>query len=443
MGAWRTALLAGLVLVAVAGCSGAAPSGPASSLRADGVGARDPTGSDPRPTASGASASAAFPSTVAGLPVLTVARAGQLLAAGDLDGRVVAVAGYFDQVTPSCPYPGRYIGPLISWCRFAAFTDSAATAQLCQPMGDNGTVCRMPAEGSLAPFLLDETSGVQATAKTGLEPVALVVLGHAGDARQWRCTADTQADCARAFVVDRVAWVAGHEVPLAAPETGDHVSSRAIAPKMSLEQAADAAGVGDSLLTGAAFAARDVATVDPRWTIGGGRTVWLLRSLAAPASGSSTARSATVWLVDDATGSVIGSHPLQLDPGYEPARLWPMATVSGSECCSGNQAVPYDRVASSTGAVLVEGLVSQGASGNELGTTYGSGYEASPIVLSAGTYTITVWLGTYSAGVDGPVRDECSSQVTLKPRGDTAIAAVFPKGRTCSFAAAAVPTSAP
>ena len=51
----------------------------------------------------------------------------------------------------------------------------------------------------------------------GTEPVALVLIGHAGDARQWQCTAATQAECANAFVVDRIDWAAGHDVPLAAP----------------------------------------------------------------------------------------------------------------------------------------------------------------------------------------------------------------------------------
>jgi hypothetical protein len=87
---------------------------------------------------------AGSPAAVAGLPVVSVARADELLRSGKLDGQAVAVAGYFDQFTPSCPYPGRYVGPLESWCRFVAFTDSRATAQLCQPEGSNGMSCSQP-----------------------------------------------------------------------------------------------------------------------------------------------------------------------------------------------------------------------------------------------------------------------------------------------------------
>src|SRR5690348_13144532 len=49
-----------------------------------------------------------FPSIVAGLPVLSVADAVEQLGAGQLDGQAVAVAGYYDEIEPSCPYPGRY-----------------------------------------------------------------------------------------------------------------------------------------------------------------------------------------------------------------------------------------------------------------------------------------------------------------------------------------------
>jgi len=74
-----------------------------------------------------------FPAEVAGLPVIRVADAVGLLQSGKLDGQAVAVGGYYDQFTPSCPYPGRYIGPLEDWCRFVAFTDTSAGAKLCQP----------------------------------------------------------------------------------------------------------------------------------------------------------------------------------------------------------------------------------------------------------------------------------------------------------------------
>jgi hypothetical protein len=387
-----------------------------------------------------------FPSEVAGLPVISVADAVGLLQSGKLDGQAVAVAGYYDQLTPSCPYPGRYIGPLEAWCRFASFTDTRASAKLCQPEGTNGMSCHKPSGTNLSPWFMTETSantwGWMSAGATG-EPAALVLIGHAGDPRQWQCTAATQAQCADAFVVDRVAWVSGSEVPPTAPETGDQLSGKVITPVMTLDQVAAAVGLGDDLLTGAAFRRGDVATIDPRWNLAGDDIVWLVRSLGqAAGSGAPETRPETVWLVDDATGKVIDSHPLELAADYQPARLWPMATVHGVECCAGD-VFPFYRVASGDGTAVYEGMVSSSASGDGDATTYGGTYGSGLLVLPAGDYAITVWLAGYAGGVTGPPRDECSTQVTLRPLDDVALNADFPTNEACTLGPAPVPTPVP
>ena len=132
---------------------------------------------------------------------------------------------------------------------------------------------------------------------------------------------------------------------------------------MTLAQVGAAAGVGDDLLTAAPFRAGDIATVDPRWNMAGDNVVWLVRSLAsATGSDAPEARPETVWLVDDATGRVIDSHPLKLAGDYQPARLWQMATAHGVGCCSSNVSAFY-RVESGDGTVVYEGLVPGGQSG--------------------------------------------------------------------------------
>ena len=73
--------------------------------------------------------------------MITVAHAVELLGSGKLEGQAVAVAGYYNEVALPCPFPNRYVGPLESWCRMVAFTDTRAAAQLCQPEGTNGTSC--------------------------------------------------------------------------------------------------------------------------------------------------------------------------------------------------------------------------------------------------------------------------------------------------------------
>ena len=393
---------------------------------------------------SGRPADATFPSEIAGLPVISVAEAVDLLHSGRLDGQAVAVAGYYDQVTPSCPYPGRYIGPLEAWCRFASFTDTRASAKLCQPEGANGMSCHQPSGTNLSPWFMTETSGDTwgwASGGATGDPAALVLIGHAGDARQWQCTAATQAECAGAFVVDRVAWANGSDLPPAAPETGGQDSGKVITPRMTLDQVAAAIGLGDDLLTGAPFRKGDIATIDPRWNFAGDDLVWLVRSLAqAAGSGAGETRPETVWLVDDTSGKVIDSHPLKVAADYRPARLWPMATVHGVECCAGD-VFPFYRVESGDGTAVYEGLVSSSASGEGDATTYGGSYGSGLLVLPAGDYAITVWLATYEGGVTGSPRDECSTQVTLQPLDDVALNADFPASKACIIGPAPSPSA--
>lgn len=384
------------------------------------------------PSASGA------PSEVAGLPVIGVDRAVELLQSGQLDGQAVAVAGYFDQELTPCPYPGRYVGPLESWCRFVAFTDTMADARLCNSSG-----CREPTVANLAPYFMTETSGSPGSWQAGGplgEPVGLVIIGHAGDARQWQCTAATQALCAGAFVVDRIAWAAGHDVPPTAPPTSDEQTGDPIAPRMTLGQVAASIGVGENLLTGAPLRAGDIANVDPRWNFAGDNIAWLVRSLVPAQVGDTEARGETEWLVDDGTGKVIDSQPLKLPPVYQPARLWQMATAHGDDCCTGVVEAFY-RVVASDGTVVRDGMVSGDESGAHGATTFGGGYESGPLVLPAGQYTVSAWLATNNNHVEGTPRGECSTQVTLSPLGNVALNADFPPDKACTFGPA--PSSMP
>ena len=397
-----------------------------------------PPASGPSPSA-GPTLNASFPSQVAGLPVVTVAHAAELLRSGALDGQAVAVAGYFDEVFLPCPAPMQYIGPLEDWCRAIAFTDTRADAQLCHPEGSNGTACGKPSGTYLAPFFVSETSGDASTwlAGSGDQPVALVLIGHAGDARQWQCTAATQAACAGAFVVDRIAWAEGHDVPPAAPQTGDQ-QGKVITPRMTLAQVAAAIGPENELLTAAPFVANGVSTVDPRWNLTGTDLVWVARSLVPGAASTAETRPETVWLVDDATGRVMDSNPLQLAAGYQPARLWQMAIAHGANVPADEAA--FYRVVSGGGTTVYEGPVSGFSSSGQGLTTYGGFVNDSapvigpaPLVLPAGGYSISAWLATYDSGVMGTPRGTCSTQVTLKPLDDLALNADFPSGQVCTF----------
>lgn len=440
IGAVGRLAVAGLVLVVVAvGIflrlpSATGPAGPAS------------------PSASGSSlatgqqVAGVFPSQVAGLPVITVAHAVDLLQSGKLGGQAVAVAGYYSAFYPACPYPGRYIGPLERWCQYDVLADTRAGAQLCQPMGGGEVGCGQPTGTHLDPFFMSETSGDPNRWLTGGatgEPAALVLIGHAGDPRQWQCTPGTQARCATAFVVDRIAWAQGQQVALAAPQTGGQQSGVPLTPRMTLAQVAAVVGPANTVVSGAAFRAGDIASVDPRWNLVGDNLVWLVRSVAAAASPQSDAtRPETVWLVDDATGKVLDSQPLKLDPSYQPARLWQTATVHGAGCCASN-VFAFERVASADGTPAYEGQVSGGESGTIDTTTFGGGYGSLPRVLPAGQYSIAVWLATYDGGVMGTPTRECSTQVNLRPLDVVTLNADYPAGKACTILPAASPSSGP
>ncbi|MEX2315228.1 MAG: hypothetical protein WD628_05870, partial [Thermomicrobiales bacterium] len=274
-----------------------------------------------------------------------MAQAVDLLERGDLDGRAVAIAGYFFESMPSCPPPMRYIGPLDDWCRFVAFADDVASATLCT-YTDNSITCRPPSGTHLAPFFLSETSGALPSASDG-KPTPLVLIGHAGDPRQWQCAADTQEGCRQAFVVDRIAWANGEEVPLTAPEPWDQTTFERLVPRLTMDQATAVLGLGDQVLAAAAFRAGDIPTVDPRWNLAGDEIMWIVRSIGADASADAT-RSVTVSLVDDATGNLVDAHDLALDAAFRPARLWTIATANDLGCCAGD-VFPFYRVRSEDG----------------------------------------------------------------------------------------------
>ncbi|MEX1156612.1 MAG: hypothetical protein WED12_05545 [Chloroflexota bacterium] len=367
------------------------------------------------------------------MPVVSVAQAVDLLERGDLDGRAVAIAGYFFESMPSCPPPMRYIGPLDDWCRFVAFADDVASATLCT-YTDNSITCRPPSGTHLAPFFLSETSGALPSASDG-KPTPLVLIGHAGDPRQWQCAADTQEGCRQAFVVDRIAWANGEEVPLTAPEPWDQTTFERLVPRLTMDQATAVLGLGDQVLAAAAFRAGDIPTVDPRWNLAGDEIMWIVRSIGADASADAT-RSVTVSLVDDATGNLVDAHDLALDAAFRPARLWTIATANGVECCAGD-VFPFYRVRSEDGTVLHDGMVLGGAYGRDNATTYGPGV---PLVLSPGTYSVTVWLASIDGGVIGPPTDECSTEVSLRELDDLMLETHFPAaGHACAFGQPSAP----
>jgi hypothetical protein len=120
------------------------------------------------PTRSGTRASPGrigeFPSEVDGMPTISIGDAKALLAADRLDGRAVAVWGYWiATMIPSCPAPGRWISPLESYCHFDVFSDTTYPGFTCTPIANGGTSCQgnQPPAGAhtLSPRILTESAG--------------------------------------------------------------------------------------------------------------------------------------------------------------------------------------------------------------------------------------------------------------------------------------------
>ena len=205
----------------------------------------------------------------------------------------------------------------------------------------------------------------------------------------------TRNSCARQFVVDRVAWAGGADLPLEATKASYFPLDSQPQPALTLDQVASTVGVPDGLLTAAVVNPDDLASVEPRWNVAGNDLLWFVRGLAASDSQSSAddpTRAGQEWLVDDATGAVLESGSVALDPGYTPARIWFQAT-RGSDHLSNelDRRVPAYDVFQVEEQLLHAGHVSGTTHGRPGLITYGPDL---PLALEPGTYTIEFWFRT-------------------------------------------------
>lgn len=250
-----------------------------------------------------------FPTEIDGMRVQTVAQALELLNEGALNGRAVAVAGYFDQGYPPCPGPMEPQAPFEGFCYFVKFSDTPTS--FCASPTDLMT-CHYGQSLDPRPFLL-ETDTPEEISAVGATPV--VFVGHADDARKWQCAAENREGCSRAFVVDRVAWVNGKPLAWQATTRYD------IAVRMSRDDIVDA--VGQQPLSAYAVEAQDISSLDPRLQYAGDDVLWLVRLIdpARPGRLDDATRPEKIIVLDDATGEVVATLDLALDPTYRPGQL--------------------------------------------------------------------------------------------------------------------------
>jgi hypothetical protein len=338
-----------------------------------------------------------LPTSILGLPVYTVAGISRLAANGSLDGRFAAVAGYWAQFALPCPFMPHQPA-VLGFCSGGSFADTPEAARN-QGGSVNGPVpvsVRETANGSLL-WSLGQSSGDPGS--MGVGSVALIV--HRADSRAWQCAPNDRAACHSRLVIDNVAWVNGSIV--AAPPDMSHLDGAS--PALSIDQViAAAVQPGQQLVTAYPLKGSAMNDVDPRFVGLADGVVWYVRVISGPPDADGIAPGKDV-LVDDATGTVVSTLPLEVDAAYKPARI--VLDAKGWEGPVGN---PVFTLSVGTEVRIAGDL--------------GAGTE--PILLDAGDYKVHAFINTPQANpVAGPT---CDLDLTVAAGDDVSYFANFSAG---------------
>ena len=342
------------------------------------------------------------------MPVISVAQMHELAAAGKIDGRVVAVGGYWSQQMIPCPF-APHQSVMDGFCTGITFADSGEPPS--RGIGDPSII--LPREAANGNLLF--------TAQTSAAPGAVVLIGHAGDSRAWQCKPDDRAGCGSKFVIDRVAWINGQEQDVNSPSSDLTLAQLHLTP----DQAATAAlHEGDTLLTAYPLLAIDMNNVDPRFLNVGAKPpyvgavsnpAWYV-SVATGTADTDGVLTSAARVVDDASGQVLAEMPLTVAADYRPARL---IFESGQD--SRNEFGPN---------LYPRGEV------NSVGTPIFADYvglSSTPVALIAGQYVLRGFVGNQNGG--GDVGDlTCDLPVTVAAEANVAFAATCFTKTSCSWA---------
>lgn len=310
---WRPATLlpaagglTAVFVVAVALFSGSATpiaSPPAGSAgpSASGAAASTTPAASPSP---GGSPAADFPNEVLGLPVITVARLLELTDEGTHAGEVLAVGGWYLAPPPvPCPaIPGP--APLLELrCPETFFWLSERPEELSTVMPDGSVQIHPPSAPAVNPKFVEGTVAALHDAEIG-EWVPVVFLGHVGDERAALCP--SPETCEQTFVVDRVAWADGEDVPIQLY----HDPSLAGMIKTSLADAesyVEATLPGATILSVAYLAGGTVRRIEPHALYEGDAPLYVIRVIGTRPCGPLLSVGTYGW-----------SDPLLFTPAGEP-----------------------------------------------------------------------------------------------------------------------------
>jgi hypothetical protein len=339
------------------------------------------------------------PETALGLPVLTVAAAQALIDSGAVDGRFMAVGGYWYQFALPCAYQ-PHIAPLADHCGYGELFD---TRQNPNPGSSDG----------LSPAFVAESAASFGGVPNG---APVVVLMHVADARLWQCPGDQRADCKARPVLDRMVWADGQEVDPTQFQP-DLVTTTSYDAAIA---AATESGMGPAVLAYPLDASR-LQDVDPRFSGSTNGLVWYVRVNSGAPFSNDVAPGIDV-LIDDETGELLSFLTQEINMDDLRARV---VLDSNGWIPAGDARPRY---------VLANGPLwdSGWPTANYLEGWLDS--SSAPLALTgrAGDpepYTVHAYIGTETTGLpDGP---SCDLSLDLRPGDDVAYYADFPMSGDC------------
>ena len=339
----RVIKVAGYLAVAclIGACSGAGGSSPGPTVAGTGSspGATVATATE-SPSPPSSDALAGFPTEILGLPVHSVSEAIALRDAGKLDGRAVAVAGYFVERAVALPCPAPMVrSPLTEPCTIGSSYLMETPEQVETIVRTGNSIdegFREPESAHLAPFFQTLSESVDLwqgqPRDKPLEPKPVILIGHVGDPLEWFCPSSARNECMSDFVVDKMAWVDGSPVdhkPIVYPQQ-THLS---VGDARDLVINALPTGSTVVALGGLEPATEGVASIDPR-VPAPAANAWVARALVGAIDGSGT-RALQQVVLDDTTGKVVDERPVATPAKDAPAAVflqtdWPEGSPLGS-----------------------------------------------------------------------------------------------------------------
>ncbi|HUS21187.1 MAG TPA: hypothetical protein VMZ66_04150 [Aeromicrobium sp.] len=358
------------------------------------------------------------------MPVIEIAGMNLLRQDDRLDGRAVAVKGYWIKaIIPSCPAPPHFLSPLEQWCRFEVFSSQPYQGKTCTEFADHSE-CHgnVPPGGAVTvePFTLTETQGSdtlwsEAPGTEGGVPAILIM--HSNDPRAWQCRPESAAACHHAVVVDRVAWANGNLLDWNGPQPTWIATERRAEEVRTLDPVRDPIALFPIL-------ASEASMIDPRLQVTGADPVWIARTIRAPADVANDDPTVPidVWLIDDANGKAITTLDLDVGDDYQPGRFRTQSLVRREP--PNTSVTPAYSIGTADGE-HVQFLGTTGWSsggGAHEPVRHMAGLAA---LLDSGTYVVHGWRAEWEHQFMGDRLQECTASFEIAAGQDLVMEAFF------------------